>query len=302
MSDPYQTERQLWTTRRLLDWTWRYFEKKGVDSPRLAAEMLLAHVLHVPRLQLYTDPDRPTSELERAAFRELVERAAAHEPVDYLVGEAPFFSMMFKVDRSVLIPRPSTEALVEHVVQHARRTPGFASPVIADVGTGSGVIAVSLARHIPGSRVIATDISPQALALARENAARHGVLDRVEFRLGSMLEPLAVGRFHYVVSNPPYISDAEWEHVAPNVKDYEPVAALRGGQDGLLFIRQLVEGAYGLLSSPGQLVVEIAASQKQAVLEMVASVGHWGGARVLSDHEGLPRVLVADRMTPVSGT
>ena len=283
-----------WTTRRLLAWTTEHFTKKGIDSPRLSAEMLLAHVLEVARIKLYTDPDRPASELERAAYRELVERAAKHEPVDYIVGQSPFFSMMFRVNPSVLIPRPSTETIVEHIIQHARRTPGFAAPLIADVGTGSGVIAIALAKHIPASHVIATDISEAALKLAGENAREQGVADRVEFRHGDLLEPLLGQRVRYLVSNPPYISDAEWEEVLPNVKDYEPVGALRGGPDGLKFIRTILEQAHGYLDSPAQVVMEIAASQKQAVLEMANHTKGLKDAVVLADHEGLPRVLVAE--------
>lgn len=283
-----------WSTRRLLAWTTEHFAKKGIDSPRMSAEMLLAHVLEVPRLKLYTDPDRPASELERAAFRELVERALKHEPVDYLVGQAPFFSMMFAVDRRVLVPRPSTETLVEHVIQHARRTPGFLSPSIADVCTGSGVIAICLAKHIPHARVIATDAHADALEVARENAKRHGVEQRVEFRVGDLLTPLAGLRVRYLVSNPPYIPDHEWDAVAPNVKDYEPTHALRGGRDGLDLIRPLIAQAHHYLERPGQLVVEIAASQKHAVLELVGHNPALTNAAVLADHEGLPRVLVAD--------
>ncbi|MCX5659407.1 MAG: peptide chain release factor N(5)-glutamine methyltransferase [Planctomycetota bacterium] len=285
-----------WSTRRLLVWTTEYFTSKGIDSPRLSAEMLLSHVLSVPRLKLYMEPDRPASDLERAAFRELVERAVKHEPVDYLVGHAPFFSMMLKVDRNVLIPRPSTETIVEHVVQHARRTPGFLGPLIADVCTGSGAIAIALAKHVPNSRVMATDISAEALAVARANAQEQKVAERIEFLEGDLLAPIAGKRFRYLISNPPYISDAEWAEVAPNVKDYEPTGALRGGADGLAFIRPIIEQAYLFLEHPGQLVMEIAASQKAAVLKMAHEAPGLENAQVLADHESLPRVLVADRV------
>ena len=289
-----ETDSAAWTTRGLLAWTARYFERQGLDSARLAAEMLLAHVLEVPRINLYMDLDRPTTQLERAAFRDLVERAAAHEPVDYLVGQSPFFSVMFKVTPDVLIPRPSTETLVEHVLQHARRTPGFRAPLIADVGTGSGAISVSVARQIDDAHVIATDISASALAVACENAATHDVSDRVDFVEGDLLTPLEGKRVRYLLSNPPYISDAEWRDVAPNVKDYEPERALRGGADGLELLRPIIEQAPGVMDSPGQLVVEIAASQKQAVLDIAAGVGGYDNAHVLVDHERLPRVLVCD--------
>lgn len=283
-----------WTTRRLLAWTADYFTRKGVDSPRLSAEMLLAHVLGTQRLKLYMDPDRPATDLERAAFRDLVERAANHEPVDYLVGHAPFFSMMLKVNRATLIPRPSTETLVEHVIQHARRTPGFASPLIADIGTGSGAIAVAVAKHIPDSRVIATDVSPDALAVAKENAAAQGVADRVDFREGDLFAPLQGERVKYLLSNPPYIPDDEWDAVEPNVKDYEPHTALRGGPDGLRFVRPLIEGCRAYLDPPAHVCIEIAAATKRAVLDLAAANPALANAHVLNDHEGLPRVLVAD--------
>ncbi|MFP4145409.1 MAG: peptide chain release factor N(5)-glutamine methyltransferase [Phycisphaeraceae bacterium] len=283
-----------WTTRKLLAWTTEFFERQGLESPRLQAEMLLAHVLGTERLKLYMDPDRPATGPERSAYRKLVERAAAHEPVDYLVGWTPFFSMSLKVTPAVLVPRPSTEALVEHVVQHARRTAGFAKPTIADVGTGSGAIAIALAKHIPESRVVATDIRPDALAVARENAEAQGVAERIEFREGNLLEPLAGERFRYLVSNPPYIPDAEWEAVEPNVKRYEPEHALRGGADGLDYLRPMIAGAKDHLETPGQIAFEIAAVQEQAVIELAVEAG-LAGPRVLKDDEGHPRVLVAER-------
>ncbi len=283
-----------WSTRRLLNWTAEHLERKGVDSPRLAAEMLLAHVLEVARIKLFMELDRPASPLERSAYRALVERAARHEPVQYLTGIAHFFSLTLEVNRDVLIPRPSTEALVEHVVQHARRTPGFREPVIADIGTGSGAIAVALAKNIPGSHVIATDISEPALTVAKRNATKHGVADRIEFRQGDLLEPVHEA-VQYLCSNPPYIPDDEWEAVAPNVKEYEPTNALRGGADGLDMIRPLLAGAVGPLARPAQLVVEIATSRKQAVIDLARQTPGLSDARVLADAEGHPRVLVAER-------
>lgn len=281
-----------WTTRRLLEWTTGFFERRGLEHARLRSELLLAHVLGRSRLELYMDPHRPANDLEKAAFHDLVERAAGHEPVDYLVGHCSFYSLTFKVNPSVLIPRPSTETLVEHVIEHARRTPGLHHPVIADVGTGSGVIAITLAKHIPGSRVIATDLSQDALHVAKQNAQALSVGDQIEFRIGDLLEPLKGVTVDYLVSNPPYISDTEWEVVPTNVKDYEPHLALRSGADGLDHLRPLIEQAPAYLNRPGQLVVEIAASQKQAVLGILDP--NLSNPHVLADHEGLPRVLVAD--------
>ena len=284
-----------WTSRALLQWTSRHFERQGIDRPRLAAEMLLAHVLGVDRLRLYMEPDRPASELERTAYRNLVERAAAHEPVDYLVGQSPFFSMMLSVGPAVLIPRPSTETVLEHVIHHARHVLGFHAPLIADIGTGSGAIAIGLARHLDQAKIVATDISPDALKVARDNAVSYGVDSRIEFCLGDLLEPLGSRQFHYLVSNPPYISDEEWANVAPNVKQQEPAIALRGGPDGLRFVRPLIEGAHRFLANPGQLVLEVAASQKSTVLQLAQQAKGLENAHVLVDHESLPRVLVVDR-------
>ncbi|MCC5830057.1 MAG: peptide chain release factor N(5)-glutamine methyltransferase [Phycisphaeraceae bacterium] len=288
---PQKTE--TWTTRKLLRWTTEYFQRRELDHARLSAEMLLAHVLGVERLRLYMDADRPASELERAAFRELVERAAAREPVDYLVGQSPFFSMMFKVSPSVLIPRPSTETLVEHIIQHARRTPGFHAPTIADIGTGSGIIAIALARNIPDCRITATDISPEALEIATANAKRHGVADRIDFRQGNLLAPLAGERYRYLVSNPPYIPDSEWEQVDDMVRKYEPHLALRGGADGLDLVRKVINCAPEAIKTPGVLAVEVAAVHETAVLSLAEDAG-LKDPQVLKDHEGLPRVLVAD--------
>lgn len=286
----------VWTTRRLLDWTTSHFEQRGLDRPRLCAEMLLAHVLELPRIKLYMDLDRPASELERAAYRELVERASRHEPVEYLVGRCPFYSMLLAVNPAVLIPRPSTETLVDHVIQHARRTPGFADPIIADVGTGSGAIAIALAKNLPTARVIATDRSTAALEVAQRNAKEQGVSERIDFRAGDLLEPLAGLRLHFLASNPPYISDAEWADVPPNVKDHEPTDALRGGRDGLDLLRRLIADGPTLLRPAGQLVLEFASSQKAALVAMVDAQEQLGPPAVLADHEGLPRVLVADRV------
>ena len=286
-----------WTSKRLLLWTTQAFEKKGIDSPRICAEMLLAHVLNQPRLKLYMDPQRPASDLERAAFRELVERALENEPVDYLVGQAPFFTMMLKVTPAVLVPRPSTETLVEHVLQHARRTPGFTHPRIADVGTGSGAIAIALAKQFAQqdaqATIIATDISEDALAIAKENAQQQSVADRIDFRQGDLLQPLRGEQLTYLCANPPYIPDHEWDDVPPNVKDHEPTLALRGGADGLDLIRPLIENAKAHLKDPGQLVIEIAACQRDQVIQLTANAG-LRHPSVLVDHEKLPRVLVAD--------
>jgi release factor glutamine methyltransferase len=294
---------EIWTTRRLLKWMSDHFQSKAIDSPRVVAEMLLAHVLGCERLRLYMESDRPASSAELAQLRELVARAAKHEPVQYLVGHAWFFGRQFAVSRATLIPRPCTETLVEHVLQWHRVQPGHVSPLIADIGTGTGCIAISLAAQIPDARVIATDIVPDALELARANAALHKVQDRMEFRLGSLLAPVSVDspvpgeRFDVICSNPPYIPDHEWERdVDRNVKEFEPQSALRGGADGLEFIRPLIAGAAPLLKPGGLLAIEIADCQRDAALALAKQSEKLSGADVLKDHEGLWRTLVAERV------
>ncbi len=295
---------ESWTTRKLLAWMSDAFTKSKLDSPRLFAELLLSHVLGCDRLKLYMEADRPAAPLERQTLRDLVARALKHEPVQYLVGEAWFFGLPFHVDPRVLIPRPSTETIIEQVLHHARVEPGFGGKTgegicLADVCTGSGCIAVTLLKNLPGARAIATDISPEALEVARRNAQRHGVADRMEFLQGDLVSPLAdhpAGRnLHYVIANPPYIPDGEWETVAPNVKEFEPHAALRAGSDGLKFVRPLIEQAPPLLRERGLILIEIAAATAGAVLDLAKSHPLLENPRIEMDMEQLARVLVARR-------
>jgi release factor glutamine methyltransferase len=297
----------VWTTRRLLVWMGEAFTKKGLDSPRLMAEMLVAHVVGCERLKLYMDPDRPASPLERETLRDLVGRALKHEPVQYLVGEAWFFGLPFKVDPRVLIPRPATETIVQEVLQHQRATRGAGAKgdgvLIADVCTGSGCIAISLLKNLPEARVAASDISETALELARENAVRHGVVERLDLLRGDMLGPLlehpatrGSPSLDYLVSNPPYIPDDEWDGVAPNVKDHEPHAALRGGADGLDLVRPLLRDGPRLVKSGGLLLVEVADSRATEAAELFAGEAALKDVRVLTDFEGLPRVVCATKV------
>lgn len=270
------------------------FGQKGLDSPRLLAELLMAHVLGCERLRLYMEADRPASDEERARLRMLVGRALKHEPVQYLVAEAWFFSMPLYVDSRVLIPRPSTETIAECVVQSARGLDGVVR--IADVCTGSGCLAVAMAKHIPGATVVASDVSKDALEVARMNAERHGVTDRIQFGFGDLLAPLECeAGFDFLVANPPYIPDHEWREVEPNVRDHEPELALRGGVDGLELIRPIIREAPSKVRPGGVLCVEHAASHAEDILAFANDMGEWCDAEILEDFEGLPRVLRAVR-------
>jgi release factor glutamine methyltransferase len=303
MSARRQPALERWTTRKLLGWMGEHFKARGLDSPRVVGEMLLARVLECERMRLYMDADRPAAPAELAQLRGLVARAARHEPVQYLVGSAWFFSRQYKVDRSTLIPRPCTETLVEHVLQWLRLTPGHAEPLIGDLGTGTGCIAISLAAQVTDAHVIASDIIPEALELAAHNARVHGVNNRIEFikgaGIGAIVEARPGVRFDVIVSNPPYIPDNEWEGsdggVARNVKDFEPATALRGGADGLAVIRPLIADAPAVLKPGGLLAIEIAHAHKDAVAALAEATGALENISILNDHEGLWRVLTATR-------
>lgn len=290
-----------WTTRKLLAWIASALEARGIDSPKRCADDLVCHVLGCKRLALYTDADRPASPGELAELRGLVKRALNHEPIQYLVGEWSFFALPIKCDKRALIPRPSTETIVEHALQHARREDARPPRLIADVCTGTGCVALALAKNLPEARVVATDISTDALDLARENAEALDLANRVELIEGDLLDPLqgwldanASGQqFDLIVSNPPYIPDDEWADVEPNVKDHEPTLALRGGPDGLDLVRPLLAGAPKLLAPNGWVLIETAASNARTARDIAATTPGLADAFILQDHEGLDRVVAA---------
>lgn len=266
-------------------------ENHGVESPRLDAELLLAHVLNMNRAALFAWPERRLTLKELTRYRDLVARRAAREPLAYILGYREFFGLDFEVGPDVLIPRPETELLVEQALRLARVRP---NPVrIADVGAGSGAIAVALAVHLPEAIVFALDRSPAALAVTARNAGRHGVSERVHLRLGDLLEPLSE-TLDLIVANLPYVTTAEWETLPPEIRDHEPRSALDGGPDGLSFIRRLLETAAPHLRPDGAILVEIGAGQGQSVLDLAAR--HFPQARVelVRDYAGLDRVVIVD--------
>lgn len=287
---------QTWTTRRLLAWIAERFAAAQLDEHQLCAEMLMTHVLGCDRMRLYLDPDRPATAEERETLRDLVKRALAHEPVQYLTNEAWFFGLRFYVDQRCLIPRDATETMVEQVLQHFARGAETESRNlrIADIGTGSGAIAIALAKNLPTAQVIATDLSADALDVARQNAEANDVSDRIEFREGDLLAPLEGEEpFDLILSNPPYIPDDEWARVAPNVREHEPESALRGGADGFDYAGPLIEQAWAHLRPGGALLVELAASRTEEAVARALAQDTVANADVLDDLEGQPRVLVA---------
>lgn len=261
----------------------------GIPSPRVDAEVLLSFVLGCDRLALYREPGREIAAAQVARFEELVARRAAGEPVAYLTGEKEFMGLRFTVTPAVLIPRPETELLVETAVSLLA---GTAAPVVADVGTGSGAVAVSLAVILPAAQVMAVDVSAAALAVARENACRHGVADRVAFYQGDLLVPFLAGgkAFDLVAANLPYVPSGEMAGLPGPVR-YEPALALDGGPDGLALYRCLVPQAARVLRPGGHLLMEIDPRQSEAVLALLPALT-WR-ARTVPDLTGRTRLVAA---------
>ena len=286
-----------WTVRRLLEWCTPFFARKEVDSPRLSAELLLAHVLGSPRIKLYTDYERVLSENDLATYKGLVQRAAEHEPIAYLTGRAYFFNLEFEVNRDVLIPRPDTETLVENVLQFVRNQPGMEAPRVLDLCTGSGCIAAAVAANIKSATVVATDVSEKAVGLARKNIERLGLSSRVTVEQGDLYAALndLVDRrpFQMILANPPYVPTEQIPALDRNVKDYEPVGALDGGADGLAFHRRILEGAEDRMVAGGRVYLEIQFDQGEAAKEVAAKHAGFEDVRVLKDYSGNDRVLTA---------
>ncbi len=277
--------------------TQEWFGKQGIETPRLDAELLLGHVLGLPRLALYTSFDRPLDPAETAAFRELVRRRAKREPIAYLLGEREFYGRPFAVDSRVLIPRPDTETLVDVALA---ALPEDSDGVLLDYGTGSGAIAVTLAAERPGVRVLAVDLSPAALEVAKANAAANGVEGRVGFVRSDGLERVP-GRFRgeltAIVANPPYIAESERAGLMPDVRDFEPAAALFAGRDPLVHYRRLSREAPAWLKAGGLLAVEVGAGQATDVRAMFEADG-WPDVQVKADLAGVDRVVWGRRREP----
>lgn len=287
-------EPRVWTVLELLRWTAEYLAGKGFENARLEADLLLAGTLDLKRLDLYLQYDRPLDADELAAFRERLRRRARREPLQYIDGSAAFRELLLKVDRRVLVPRPETEELVQAVLDWAR---GRRNLHGVDVGTGSGAIALSLATEGPFARMVATDVQPDALALARENHAALAPDAPVEFRSGDLLAPVAGERFDVVVSNPPYVREDERDSLDAQVREWEPAPALFAGEDGLDVIRRLVAGAPDALRPGGLLALEVGAAQGTAVAGLIRADGRYSNERVLPDLAGRDRIVLAELNT-----
>ncbi len=285
-----------WTVADLLDWTETRFRELDLPTPRLDAELLLAHAMSCTRLELYTGYRRIVETRERSAFRTLVERRSGFEPVAYILGAREFYSLRLEVTPAVLVPRPETEHLVDRVIEELAET---AEPRLLDIGTGSGNIAIALLANLPSSRAVATDISAEALDVARRNAMTHGVADRIELLEGDLLEPLEQRDaivFDAIISNPPYVSLSEYPGLMRDVREHEPELALvdRRAGSGLGFYRDIIRGAPPLLAPGGLIAFEVGATQAPAVERMLRE-GGWQATRTVADYAGIPRVVTARR-------
>jgi release factor glutamine methyltransferase len=285
-----------WSIKRLLDWTGRYLSGKDFETPRLDAEVLLAHALGCKRIELYTRHDEEPSEEQRARFKELVRQRVNGCPVAYLVGRKEFFSLEFEVGRDVLIPRPDTESVV---VECLRLAKGMAAPAVLDIGTGSGCLAVSAAKYHKTAQVTATDVSAAALAVAARNAGKHGVADRIRFLEGDLYAPVSAGeRFDFILSNPPYIPHGDIPTLPVGVRDFEPDIALDGGPDGYAVFDRLIAGAAERLRPGGCLIVEIGSPQEEPARRRIDALGVFDLGKTIIDGSGHPRVLRAELRGP----
>ena len=318
---------KIWTIGRILKWTEQYFRDKGIESPRLDAEVLLAHVLEKQRIYLYVHFDEPLQPAELAAYREMIKQRVLRVPVAQILGEKEFMGLTFKVTADTLVPRPDTEILVQAAVERlkamkgeksatgvladesAAEEPAEGQPVggadaeqevaeplhIADIGTGSGAICLSVLRYLAGTVADTVDISPEARAVAEENAASLGLADRVTFHTGDLLQPLVGMTFAAILSNPPYIPEADIATLAPEVRLKEPHTALSGGRDGLDFYRRLAKEAPAMLVPGGFMAFEVGIHQAEPVAALAKANPLIARTEILPDYAGIDRVVVAWR-------
>jgi len=296
---------EVWTVLRTLQWTTEYFRSKGMDSPRLDAELLLAHVLGIERIQLYVQYERPMTAQERASYRDVVRRRGAGEPAAYILGEREFWSLTFEVCPGILVPRPDTETLVQSALAIASELSPEGDPAlrIAEVGTGSGCIAISLAHERTDAHVWAGDVADIPLQVAPRNAQRAGVAERVVVcradGLAGLHEAAGAQPFHLIVSNPPYLRDDEFDGLMRDVREFEPRQALTAGADGLDVIRPLVAMAAqpGVLADRGAIMIEIGSPNQAGAVETLMHQQGFFDVETVLDLGNRARVVVGRRST-----
>jgi release factor glutamine methyltransferase len=292
------TQSEPWTILRLLEWTTEYLKKHGSPSPRLDAEILLAHARDCPRIALYTSFNLEPDEATKATFRELVKRRAGGEPVAYLVGKKEFYSLEFCVSKDCLVPRGETEHLVIECLDRAKKLSTENEqhcPRIIDVCTGSGCVAISLAKHLPKYQVTAIDLSPEAIAMATRNVLLHQLDQRVQVLQGDLLAPVENNSALFVVSNPPYVSESEYAALDKSVRDFEPQMALVAGPNGTEIIERLICQSMEKLVDHGWLLCELSPMIADRVEQLLLQDPHWTNVAITKDLAGLKRIAVAQK-------
>ncbi len=287
------------TGLELLQWSTNRLKEHQIENPRLNGELLLACTLNVSREELYVRLHRELNEGEKEALETLVQRRISGEPLQYILGHQEFWSINFKVDSRVLIPRPETELLVEQSLLVLSGKTFEQNPSVLEIGTGSGAVVIALAKEVKQLFLVATDISRDALILAKENAKSAGVQDQIEFVIGDLFGPFRPPRekkpFDLILSNPPYIVRRKICTLAKEVKDYEPTIALDGGRDGLAFYRRIIPEAHSYLQAGGWLLLEVALDQGAEVSELIEGGGHFFKPECVPDLSGIGRVVKAQK-------
>jgi release factor glutamine methyltransferase len=290
---------QTWTIQKLLKWVTEYFTDKGIDSPRLSAELLISHVVGLKRIELYTQFDKTVDKQQLDRLHELVERAGQNEPVAYLTGKIEFYSLQLNITPDCMIPRPETELLVERAIEFLRARPG--KQFVCDLCTGSGCIAVAIAKNCANANIIATDISDAALNIAAKNVEMHQLGDRIRLLCGDLFDALIpqldVDKFDLIVCNPPYVSAVEFEKLDKNIKDYEPKSALLAGTDGLAIYRRIIENADRFLKPDAALMLEIGYAQGPAIKELLEQTGSFAEIKIEKDLHNNDRIATAVKVS-----
>ena len=284
---------RVWTVRELMKSAMEHLQRKGFEDARLNVELLLAHALDLQRIQLYLHFDKPLTPEELKQFRTLYERRLKREPVQYIIGSTSFMGLHFAVDSRVLIPRPETETLIEQTMLLCQRYPNDAPIHVLEVGTGSGNIAVSLAKYIKHAHVTAIDVSKEALIVAEENARMNSVDSQIQFLLIDVfdrVEDISRERFDLIVSNPPYVPKDEWEQLQTEVRDFEPSVALTDGKDGFEFYHRLIGIIADILKPGGGIMLEVGFNQAEKVARKLKKAGI-NQLQITNDLQGIPRVV-----------
>ncbi len=292
-----------WTIQKLLNWITQYLTDKKIDTPRLNAEMLLSSTLEMQRIELYTNFDKPVAPPQLNKLHKLVKRAGENEPSAYIIGKTEFYSLEINVNKNCLIPRPETELLTERAIEFLREKSETKNEnenenkYVCDLCTGSGCVAIAIAKNQPNIKMIATDICDAALTIAAENIEKHKLTDKIALLCGDLFEPLIPqldeAKFDLIVCNPPYVSDEEFEKLDKNVKDYEPKAALLAGKDGLDIYKRIAGEVNNFLKPGAALIMEIGCEQAKAVRELLEKSGVFSEITIEKDHQNHDRIVTA---------